>query len=368
MAEDQDSRTEDPTGRRLGDARSRGQVAVSRDVSTLASLIAATVVIMLVLPWTLGPIVALMHSLIARPDQIDIGGNPRAIAGLMTHFAWDWALAVGVPAIILALTGVITSITQTGGLLWVTSKLSPNFSFLNPMAGIGRLFARKSLIEFAKGVVKVAIVGTAVFFVLQPEFNRVQLDIGMDPRQIIPTLLSVVFELLMTVIIALVFLAGLDFLYQRWSTLQALKMTKQEVKDEVKNAEGDPHIKGRQRQMRMSRAKRRMLQAVPNASVVVTNPTHYAVALLYDQTMSAPKVVAKGVDFLAAKIREIAEEHDVPIVQNPPVARALYATVEVDEDIPSNQYKAVAEIIGFVMRLKKRRLTRQTLDQPARVV
>jgi flagellar biosynthetic protein FlhB len=159
---------------------------------------------------------------------------------------------------------------------------------------------------------------------------------------------------LIGVILTIIAIAVLDYFYQKWASLRSLKMTKQEVKDEVKNTEGDPHVKGRQRQIRMTRAKKRMLQAVPKASVVITNPTHYAVALYYEMgMMGAPKVVAKGVDYLAQKIREVATAHDVPIVENPAVARALYAAVEIDDEIAPEHFKAVAEIIGYVLKMRR---------------
>ena len=162
------------------------------------------------------------------------------------------------------------------------------------------------------------------------------------------------FRSLYAVILTILVIGLLDYFYQKWSSLRSLKMTKQEVKDEVKSTEGDPHIKGKHKQMRMNRAKKRMLQAVPKASVVITNPTHYAVALQYEMGGGgAPRVVAKGVDYLAQKIRELALAHDVPIVENPTVARALYATVEVDEEISAEHYKAVAQVIGYVLKLRR---------------
>jgi len=212
----------------------------------------------------------------------------------------------------------------------------------------------KSLVEFLKGLVKVTIVGTTAYLIIKPEVERVTLLIGIPPDLMLATIIDDIRRLLIAVILTIIAIAALDYFYQKWLSLRGLKMTKQEVKDEVKNTEGDPHIKGRQRQIRLTRAKKRMLQAVPKASVVITNPTHYAVALHYEMgAMGAPRVVAKGVDHLALKIREIALAHDVPIVENPTVARALYATVDVDEEISAEHYKAVAEIIGYVMKLRR---------------
>ncbi len=353
MAEDQDSRTEDPTGKRLGQARERGQVGVSRDVATATSLIAATVVFLLVLPWSMQPLFHVMHGMLQHLGQIRIE-NPADFR----HFAADVMTTMGValamPIAVLVITGVAIGVFQTEGFLWSTEKLKPQLDVLNPFNGFKKLFGGKSIVEFLKGIAKVAIVGTTAYLIIKPEVVRITLMIGMPPDQMMPTMIDDIRRLLYAVILTILVIGLLDYFYQKWSSLQSLKMTKQEVKDEHKNAEGDPHIKGKQKQMRMNRAKKRMLQSVPKASVVITNPTHYAVALYYEMGGGgAPRVVAKGVDFLAQRIREIALEHDVPIVENPPVARALYATVEIDEEISTDHYKAVAEIIGYVMKLRR---------------
>jgi flagellar biosynthesis protein FlhB len=353
MAEDQDSRTEDPTGRRLSEARGQGQVGISRDVSTAISLIAAAVVFLLVLPWSMQPLLRLMSGMIEHLGSIRID-NLADLQVLSARIAETAAWALAMPVAVLAISGVATTIAQTEGLLWATGKLKLHFNLLNPLSGIQKLLGFKSLVEFLKGLAKVAIVGTTAYLIIKPEVERVTLLIGIPPDLMLATIIDDIRRLLIAVILAIIAIATLDYFYQKWQSLRGLKMTKQEVKDEVKNTEGDPHIKGRQRQIRLTRAKKRMLQAVPKASVVITNPTHYAVALQYEMgMMGAPRVVAKGVDYLAQKIREIAIEHDVPIVENPTVARALYATVEVDEEISADHYKAVAEIIGYVMKLKR---------------
>ena len=353
MAEDQDSRTEDPTGKRLSQARDRGQVGVSRDVATAASLIAATVVFLLVLPWSMQPLFRLMSGLIGHLDQIRIR-NLADFRHLVADVMATMGLALAMPIAVLVISGIATGVVQTDGFLWATEKLKPQLQVLNPFNGFKKLFGAKSLVEFLKGIAKVAIVGTAAYLVIKPEVVRVTLMIGMPPDQMLPTMIDDIRRLLYAVILTILVIGLLDYFYQKWSSLRSLKMTKQEVKDEVKSTEGDPHIKGKHKQMRMNRAKKRMLQAVPKASVVITNPTHYAVALQYEMGGGgAPRVVAKGVDFLAQRIREIAIEHDVPIVENPPVARALYATTELDEEISTDHYKAVAEIIGYVLKLRR---------------
>ena len=353
MAEDQDSRTEDPTGKRLSQARDRGQVGVSRDVATAASLIAATVVFLLVLPWSMQPLFRLMSGLIGHLDQIRIR-NLADFRHLVADVMATMGLALAMPIAVLVICGVATGVVQTDGFLWATEKLKPQLQVLNPFNGFKKLFGAKSLVEFLKGIAKVAIVGTTAYLIIKPEVVRVTLMIGMPPDQMLPTMIDDIRRLLYAVILTILVIGILDYFYQKWSSLRSLKMTKQEVKDEVKSTEGDPHIKGKHKQMRMNRAKKRMLQAVPKASVVITNPTHYAVALQYEMGGGgAPRVVAKGVDFLAQRIREIAIEHDVPIVENPPVARALYATTELDEEISTDHYKAVAEIIGYVLKLRR---------------
>jgi flagellar biosynthetic protein FlhB len=353
MAEDQDSRTEDPTGRKLTEAREKGQVGISRDVSTALSLIATAVVFLLVLPWSLQPLLQLMRGLIEHSQEIRIG-TVQEFRGLVLQLTLAMAWAMAMPIAVLTISGVATTIAQTEGLLWATGKLTLHFDFLNPINGIGRVFGWKPLVEFLKGVAKVAIVGTTAYFVIKPEVIRVTLMIGMPPELALATLLDDLRRLLISVILTIVAIAALDYFYQKWVSLRGLRMTKQEVKDELKNTDGDPHMKNRQRQIRLTRAKKRMLQAVPKASVVVTNPTHYAVALHYEMgMMGAPRVVAKGVDHLARRIRETAIAHDVPIVENPAVARALYATVEIDDEIAPEHFKAVAEIIGYVLKMRR---------------
>jgi|HubBroStandDraft_1064217.scaffolds.fasta_scaffold01156_3 flagellar biosynthetic protein FlhB len=353
MAEDQDSRTEDPTGRRLNEARGEGQVGISRDVSTALSLIAAAIVFLLVLPWSLQPLLRLMRGLIEQPQEMRIGTLAEfqiLIARITLSMGW----AMAMPIAVLALGGIATTIAQTEGLLWATGKLKLHFDFLNPIGGFKKLFGWKSLVEFLKGLLKVAVVGTTAYFTIKPEVIRVTLMIGMPPDLMLATLLDDIRRLLISVILTIVVIAAVDYFYQKWSSQRSLKMTKQEVKDEVKNTEGDPYVKGRQRQLRLTRAKKRMLQSVPKASVVVTNPTHYAVALHYEMgMMGAPRVVAKGVDHIALKIREIAAAHDVPIVENPTVARALYAAVDIDDEISAEHFKAVAEIIGYVLKMRR---------------
>jgi flagellar biosynthetic protein FlhB len=355
--DDKDSKTEDPTGKRLGEAHDRGQVAVSRDISTVVMLAAGTVVVLSIIPWSMRPVLTLMRRYMEDADQFDIG-NQATFYAVMYELAQALALCFAPIFGVLIAAAIAAHVFQVGW-VWATEKLTIKWDFfvnlVNPTAGLKRLFTPSALIEFGKGVIKVAIVSTIGYVVLKPEVDQIELLVGMQPMAMMAVLQNQTMHLLFPVMATLGLIGLVDIFYQRWQLNRNLRMSKQEVKDEHKNAEGDPHIKGHMRKIRLTRARKRMLAAVPKAAVVVTNPTHYAIALHYEMgEAGAPRVVAKGVDFLARKIREIAEENDVPIVENPPLARALYATVDLDEEIPPDHYKAVAEVIGFVMRLKRR--------------
>lgn len=353
-AEDQDSRTEDPTSKRQNEAAQKGNVAVSREVGFAAMLAMALASLLGVLPLALAPLLHMLRMLVERPDRIPLSSRSDILA-LSSHVAWTTALSLFIPMGLFTATGILAVVAQLRGFIWATDKLRFNWEMLSPVAGMRRLFSARALVEWAKGVAKLLVLAVLSYLVMRPEFGRVELLVGADPREFLPRLVAGTVRLLLTAILTTAAIAAADVLYQRWQHWRSLKMTKQEVKDEVKNADGDPTIKAKQRARRQQRGRQRMLRQVPTASVVVTNPTHYAVALAYQPGMNAPRVVAKGVDHMAKKIRELAEENDVPIVENPPLARALYAGVEIDDEIPPDHYKAVAEIIGYVMRLKRAR-------------
>jgi flagellar biosynthetic protein FlhB len=224
------------------------------------------------------------------------------------------------------------------------------------MAGAKRLFSSRSLVEFAKGLLKLGIVGGVSWYLMRPEFDRLERFTGFDVMQMLAVLNDLSLRLMGAVLAVMTAIAGLDFFYQKFQLMKSLRMSREDMREEYKQQEGDPMIKGRLKQLRLERARRRMMAEVPKADVVITNPTHFAVALRYDQTaMAAPRVVAKGADLVAKRIRELAEEAKVPIVENPPLARALFATVELDQEVPPEHYKAVAKVISYVMALRGRR-------------
>jgi flagellar biosynthetic protein FlhB len=238
-------------------------------------------------------------------------------------------------------------------LVWSADSLTPKFSKISPLAGLKRQFSRQAIANFIKGLIKLTVLGSVMVALLWPQRYRLDSLVSTD---ILGTLLltrSLSLDLLGAVVAILFLVAAADYLFQYRQWFERQKMSLREMKDEFKQTEGDPQVKGKIRQLRQARARRRMMAAVPKASVIITNPTHYAIALQYDRGMNAPVCLAKGTDLVALKIRELATQHSIPIVENPPLARALHATVEIDEEIPTEHYKAVAEIIGYVMKLRR---------------
>jgi flagellar biosynthesis protein FlhB len=260
--------------------------------------------------------------------------------------------ALGVPLLMLALAAIAGNMVQHR-LVWSGESLKPKFSKVSPAAGLKRIFGKQAAANFAKGVFKVIALGAVMAAILWPERFRLESMVTFDPSVIMGIIITMTLKLLGAVVAMLAAVAIADYFFQYRTWYERQKMSLQEMKQEFKQSEGDPHIKGKIRQLRHQRMKKRMMTAVPKASVIITNPTHYAVALSYERGMSAPICVAKGTDNIALKIREIAGEHDIPIVENVPLARALYATVEIDDEIPVEHYHAVAEVIGYVMGLRR---------------
>lgn len=352
MSEDDDdsSKTEDASERKLGKAREEGDVAVSQDVKTWFSLVGVAVLMSLMIPGLMADLKSLLTGLLARPHDL-IFDEPH-IRKLFVDVAVDVALLLALPLGMMMGLGVAASLVQTG-LMYTPKKIAPELKKISPLAGLKRLFSGRTVVEFVKNIAKLTLVGTVAFLVSLPEMEHLEALTTMPLPAILDFLHVVIIKIMIAVLMVMAAVTAFDFFYQRFAFAKKMRMTKQEVKDEHKQSEGDPMIKGRLRALRHERARKRMMAAVPGADVVITNPTHYAIALTYDQdSMNAPVLVAKGVDLVALRIRELADEHDIPIVENPPLARALYATVELDQEVPQEHYKAVAEVIGYVMRVK----------------
>jgi flagellar biosynthetic protein FlhB len=233
--------------------------------------------------------------------------------------------------------------------------VKPKLSKISPFSGLKRLFSATSLVNFAKSLAKLLIVSCVIVVIVWPDRDQLDAIVRLDPAALLAHIQGLAIKLLVGVLAVLSVVAALDYIYQRQVWWKKQRMTVKELRDEYKQLEGDPQVRAKLRQVRIERGRKRMMANVPRASVVVTNPTHYAVALQYEKGMNAPVCLAKGIDAVALKIREAAEAHGIPIVENPPLARTLHASVEVDEEIPQSHYKAVAEVIGFVMRLKASR-------------
>lgn len=349
--QDDSQRTEEPTQRRLQEAREKGQVAQSREVQNWLMILGVALVIFIFAGQALEGTARLLLPFWERPDAIPVDADSlrRTFAGLAFGL-----IKVGLlPLLVLIVAAVAGDLLQRG-FLFTAERLKPDLDRLSPLAGAKRLFSSKAVAELAKNLVKLAVVGAVALMVLWPIGTDAARLIGLDQAALLDVLRRDSIRLLIALLAVMAIVAALDYLYQYFEYIRRLRMSKRELREELKQAEGDPLIKSRIRQIRMERARRRMMAAVPKADVVVTNPTHYAVALKYELgKMAAPILVAKGADAVALKIREVAEANRVPIVENPPLARGLYAAVDLDEEVPPEHYKAVAEVIGYVMRLKR---------------
>jgi flagellar biosynthetic protein FlhB len=349
---DDAQKTEEPTAKKISDARRRGNVARSMEINTWLMLFAGTIIVAMVAPGLMQDIRGIALTFVERPHEygLEIGNLP----GLLMRTISAVAIALVLPAIFLVTIAIATGIIQNG-LVFSPKAIEPKLEKFSPITGLKRYASWRQWIEFFKGLFKIVSVGTIAVLLLMPEFQRIDTLPTVDPADLLALLHSLVLKLLVYVLAILAVIAFVDVVFQRANHRKQLRMTKQEVKDEFKQAEGDPHVKGRLRQIRMDRARQRMMQAVPDADVVVTNPTHFAVALKYNQEqMEAPLLVAKGQDLIAQKIREVAESHNIPIVENKPLAQALFKSVELDQEVPTEHYKAVAEIISYVWRMQGR--------------
>lgn len=348
----QEDRSEAATPRRLQRAREQGQVPVSRELTTFAGLAAVSLAMIVTAPSAVHGLMARLSIFLARAHSLRPGLGVARLAGE----AWVLAAAPFLLAALVA--GVAVVLLQTRFLL-SGQGLKPKFSRISPKAGLGRILSPESAIEAGKSLAKVAVLGIVLWRVLLADLPGLLSAPFGEPSQILGRAAGPVLHILLAVLAAQAAIAAADYFWVTLRHNRSLRMSRHDILEEQKESEGDPRLRARLRQIRTLRARKRMLTAVRKATVVVTNPTHYAVALSYDRAkQAAPRVVAKGVDFLAARIREEAEANRVPVVANPPLARALYR-VEVDADIPAEHYQAVAEIIAYVWRLARQPLQSQ---------
>ena len=354
MAEQEgQEKTEVPTEKKRRESREEGQVAFSKELSSAALLAGIVLTLVATSPIILDAMRQLMSQIfrdLAQSEELSIDSiftlSGEILSIILPAFAPFAAVIIFV--------GIFASVLQVGVLI-TFKAIAPKFNKISPLTGLKRLFSSQSLADFLKSMAKLIIVGFVGYLTYIEKITELNGLSVSTPESILNYNFTVVAEVAGKIVLALVAIAIFDYFYQRWHHEQQLMMTKQEVKDETKQTEGDPQLKARIRQIQREMSNARMMQEVPKADAVIVNPTHFSVAILYDRdVMTAPEVIAKGADHLALRMRTVARENNVPILERPELARDLYANVEIGDDIPERFYKAIAEILAFVYRLRKR--------------
>ncbi|HOV26874.1 MAG TPA: flagellar biosynthesis protein FlhB [Pseudobacteroides sp.] len=347
-----DDKTEKATPKRRQDARKKGQVLQSKEITSAFILLFMFAALRLLGGYMYNEIIFFIKKVLTEyvkmPDLYTVNGISKLFILSFVEF-----LKISGPILAVALiTGLVAEYAQVG-FLFTTENLGFKFSRINPLSGLKRIFSLRSVVELVKSIIKLAIVGYIAYSYIKSEADNLLTIMELDAIGVATYITSTVINIALRICIALVFIAAVDYIYQWYEYEKSLKMSKQEIKEEYKQTEGNPEIKSKIRQKQRQISMRRMLNDVPSADVVITNPTHYAVAIKYDSNISpAPKVIAKGQDYLAQRIKEIAKENRVEIVENKPLARSLYDSVEVGQEIPEEMYQAVAEILAFVYSIK----------------
>lgn len=357
MAEekDQESKTEEATPRKLDDARKKGDVAKTPDLASWLSLLGASLVILVGGGWFTTHLAQELAPFIAAPHTMVGALHAGAGVEIGARAVWAAVPLLGALALATIAGGAGGNLVQSG-FLFTGEKIKPKLEKISPLKGAKRIFGPDGLMNFVKTFLKLAATVAIGWIVLKPHTRELEALAAMSPAVILPMARDLAVAILGSALAFLGVTAFADWLWQRHRFARRMRMTREELKDDYKQSEGDPHVKARLKQIRAQKGRQRMMQNVPNATVIVTNPTHYSVALKYEPGEdAAPLCVAKGVDSLALKIREVAREHDVPIIEDVPLARALYAAVEVDAVIPREHYEAAARVIGFVMNRRRRR-------------
>jgi flagellar biosynthetic protein FlhB len=349
MANDEE-KTEEPTSKKLSDAKKEGNVAKSAEISGATVLTFGTMYLLFFSSFSLIEIKKLMmfsYSFIGQ--ELD-----GALFYAITHHVTITLIKALAPLFILVLILVfVSNLAQFG---FITVALKFDFQKLDPIKGLKNLFSLKKVIEALKLTLKLTIIVAVMTFLFMLTYDQFLAMMNQDTEATIETIFELTVYFLSTILFIIILFAIIDYYFTKHYYMKSLKMSKQEIKDEYKNMEGDPQVKGRIRRIQMRMAQQRMMNSVPDADVVITNPTHYAVALKYDNKVdSAPKIVAKGIDFLALKIKDIAKDNKIPIIENPALARSLYDQIDIDREIPSEFYKAMAEIFSYVYELKRKR-------------
>jgi flagellar biosynthetic protein FlhB len=345
-------KTEDATTQRREEFRRTGQVAQSKEIATVLILMGVAVLCYFLSREFLIEISKIFSS--AFTDQIVNAARQGEMLAALRYGFLHSAMIIG-PIFGVALLLAVGSTVSQIGFITAWENLEPDLNRINPISGFQKIFNLRGLIEGAKSIIKIIIVSTVVFMIIKKEMAFTPQLVQLSTTQIFAYIGHVLFRLVGGVCALMAVLAVLDFAYQKWDLERRMRMTKQEVKEEFKQREGDPMIKSRIRRIQRELSQKRMMDKIPKADVIVTNPTHIAVALQYDRvTMAAPVMIAKGADLIAERIKKIAREHNIPVVENVPLARALFKTLKINQPIPKNLYNAVAEILAYVYRIKGR--------------
>jgi len=352
MAEESfQEKTEQPTPKKIADARKKGTVAQSREIPSAIILLTALGFFFFSGSWMFSSMSEFMSGMLRNIGSFRI--HDITTASTLSIIILKNVLAIILPFMLAVVTaGIVANIVQIG-FLFSPEAFSPKLSKFNPISGIKKLFSLKSFVELVKSLIKITFVGGIAYLTIKAELKTIPTLMQMDIKDIISFIGTTSFKICMYVSMALIIMAVLDYTYQKYEHTKSLKMTKQEVKDENKQTEGDPKVKARIRSIQIEMSRRRMMEAVPEADVIITNPTHLAIALKFNsEKMVAPKIVAKGAGKIAERIREIASENHVPIVENKPLTRTLFKIADIGDYIPAELYQAVAEVLAYVYRLK----------------
>jgi len=354
MAEDAggQERTEAPTGRRLQEARDKGDVVKSMEVPSAAVLLAGLLTLYMLSNFFLERFYLIMRYYLGHIDTLEItmDNMPWMTREAMLHLL----ITVGPVMGVIVLVALASNYAQVG-ILFSMEKLTPKLNKLNPFSGLKNMFSMQALAQLVKSVAKIGLIGYVAYSEISGILPAMPPLMDQEPYNIMAFIAKISFWIFLKAAIVIAMLAVADYIFQRWQFMKKMKMTKQEIKEEAKQTEGDPMVKGRIRSIQYEMARRRMMSEVPKAEVVITNPTRLAIALKYDSTsMTAPTVVAKGAGIIAQRIKDIAKEHGIPLVEDKPLAQTLYKTVEINQAIPENLYQAVAEVLAYVYNLKNR--------------
>lgn len=351
--EDKDQRTEEASAKRRREKEEKGQFAVSREVNSAFALLGSLLVFIFMGGQITQNILNLWGSFFANVGSFSV--TEMSVYALLQNIMTAIMIILAPIFIGIVVAVVFSNILQTGGIRFSVSALELNFSRLDPMKGVSRLFSLHSVMELLKSIFKITVIGFIAYKTVRSELDTIPMLMDMGTGQILLYIGEISIKIMVRTLWVVIVLSIIDYGYQKYEYLESMKMTKQEVKEERKETEGNPQIKARIKSIQMQLARKRMMAQVPKAEVVITNPLHYAVALQYQKdTMQAPVVIAKGKNYLAQKIKEIAKEHDVPIVENKLLARTLFKHVEVGGAIPDNLFKAVAEVLAYVYKLKNK--------------